>query len=150
MADELDPDRLGPPLRAAIEAQARSVIDLTVTAATMTGIGEQTVAARLESFAAEALAALAQLAAKAQALGVLPDRLSLADVPLAGSAPRRLRRLADDQQAVVDALHAVIPFTGQEPRSEAVEHLLEHALYRHQEQVDFLRRALGASSPAGQ
>jgi hypothetical protein len=44
----------------------------------------------------------------------------------------------------VAALHAVIPHTGQEPRSEALEHRMEHLIMRKQEQVDTLRRAVGA------
>jgi hypothetical protein len=39
-------------------------------------------------------------------------------------------------------LHAVIPPSGQEPRSEALEHLMEHLIMRKQNQVDVLRRAL--------
>ncbi len=44
---------------------------------------------------------------------------------------------------VIEALHAVIPHTGQEGRSEALEHLLEHVIMRKQEQVDALQRGLG-------
>ena len=45
--------------------------------------------------------------------------------------------------STVAALHAIIPHTGQEPRSEAIEHRLEHQIMRKQEQLDTLRRALG-------
>ena len=38
-------------------------------------------------------------------------------------------------------LHAVIPDTGQEPHSEALEHLMEHMIMHKQNQVDWLRRA---------
>ncbi len=50
--------------------------------------------------------------------------------------------LIDDEQAVVDSLKEVIPHTGNEGRSEALEHLLEHVIMRKQNQVDFLLRAL--------
>jgi hypothetical protein len=35
-----------------------------------------------------------------------------------------------------------IPPSGQEPRSEALEHLIEHMIMRKQNQVDWLRRAI--------
>ena len=42
---------------------------------------------------------------------------------------------------MTEALHAVIPHSGQEARSEALEHLMEHIIMRKQNQVDWLRRA---------
>jgi len=39
----------------------------------------------------------------------------------------------------------VIPHSGQEPRPEALEHLMEHLIMRKQNQVDWLRRARRAS-----
>jgi hypothetical protein len=42
---------------------------------------------------------------------------------------------AEDE--TIAALHEVIPHSGQEPRSEALEHLI----MRKQNQVDWLRRA---------
>jgi len=47
--------------------------------------------------------------------------------------------VAEDE--TVAALHAVIPHSGQEPRSEALEHLMEHLIMRKQNQIDWLRRA---------
>ncbi len=44
------------------------------------------------------------------------------------------------EQEALDALHAIIPATGQEARSEALEHLLVHVIMRKQHQVDFLLR----------
>ena len=41
----------------------------------------------------------------------------------------------------IEALQDVIPTTGQEGRSEALEHRLEHIIMRKQEQVDTLIRA---------
>ncbi|CAN5497315.1 hypothetical protein BH18ACT1_BH18ACT1_05030 [soil metagenome] len=51
--------------------------------------------------------------------------------------------LVENETEAVAALHAIIPDTGQEPRSEAIEHRLEHQIMRKQEQLDTLRRALG-------
>ena len=51
------------------------------------------------------------------------------------------RRADRDEDEAIAALHAVIPHSGQEPRSEALEHLMEHLIMRKQNQVDWLRRA---------
>lgn len=51
--------------------------------------------------------------------------------------------LVDHECETLVALHRVLPDTGQEPRSEALEHRIEHLIMRKQEQVDTLRRALG-------
>jgi predicted amidohydrolase YtcJ len=45
--------------------------------------------------------------------------------------------LIDAEDETIAALHKVIPHSGQEPRSEALEHLI----MRKQNQVDRLRRA---------
>ena len=47
----------------------------------------------------------------------------------------------------VSALDAVIPHTGQEPRSEAMEHRLEHLIMRKQQQLDYLWHASGRTEP---
>jgi hypothetical protein len=49
--------------------------------------------------------------------------------------------LIETEDEAIAALHAVIPHSGQEPRSEALEHLMEHLIMRKQNQVDWLRRA---------
>jgi hypothetical protein len=49
-------------------------------------------------------------------------------------------------EAAIEALQDVIPTTGQERRSEALEHRLEHIIMRKQEQVDALIRAGGGPS----
>ena len=46
-----------------------------------------------------------------------------------------------DVDKVLEALHAVIPHSGQEAASEALEHLMEHIIMRKQNQIDWLRRA---------
>lgn len=52
-----------------------------------------------------------------------------------------LDHLIATEDELNDALHAVIPHSGQEARSEALEHLMEHVIMRKQNQVDWLRRA---------
>ena len=43
----------------------------------------------------------------------------------------------------------MIPASGQEARSEALEHLLEHIIMRKQEQIDFLHRVRRGSEGSG-
>ena len=49
--------------------------------------------------------------------------------------------LIDTETELVDALKDAITPTGQEGRSEALEHVLEHIIMRKQNQIDFLLRA---------
>jgi hypothetical protein len=49
-----------------------------------------------------------------------------------------LKEFIEREKQVMASLHAVIPSSGQEPQSEALEHLIEHVLLRKQEQLDFL------------
>jgi len=51
-----------------------------------------------------------------------------------------LTKIIEYETEALEALREVIPETGQEARSEALEHLLEHIIMRKQEQVDFLER----------
>ena len=48
----------------------------------------------------------------------------------------------ESETDTIETLQAVIPETGKEGASEALEHLLEHLILRKQGQVDFLTRAL--------
>src|SRR5215210_5721846 len=50
-------------------------------------------------------------------------------------------KLIDTEDEVTEALHAVIPHSGQEAASEAPEHLMEQVIMRKQNQIDWLRRA---------
>jgi len=49
--------------------------------------------------------------------------------------------LIESESEAIDRLQDCIPHTGQEGRSEAMEHRLEHTIMRKQEQVDALIRA---------
>ena len=60
----------------------------------------------------------------------------------ARAAPgREITELTLIEHEVIERLQDVIPETGHEGASEALEHLLEHIIMRKQEQVDFLVRA---------
>lgn len=58
--------------------------------------------------------------------------------PVQGDAG--ISKIIEYENEALSALHDIIPETGQEARSEALEHLLEHIIMRKQEQIDFLER----------
>jgi hypothetical protein len=141
MGDDVEVGKLAPALEEVLRRQGQSVLQASLLAASLTGLGAQAVAQRLVTFAAAELEDFHRLVQKAHTLGVLPA-LTI-DVPAMGSSENSLRQLIDDEAAGLAALHAVIPLTGQRPESEALEHLVEHILYRKQEQLEFLQRAVG-------
>lgn len=53
-----------------------------------------------------------------------------------------MRTLIAHECEALAAVHDVIGSSGQEPRSEALEHRMEHIIMRKQEQIDTLRRVL--------
>ena len=78
---------------------------------------------------------------KIAALGGDPTT-KVAKVTLDAAIPAKtIDALIESEDEAIAALHAVIPHSGQEPRSEALEHLMEHLIMRKQNQVDWLRRA---------
>ena len=129
-------------LNTALALQYRSAIEHTVVAATLTGVQWQPLEAQLWAAAEAELDDARRMVQKVVAIGGTPTTdvapFTLADSPEAG-----LRQLIDHECETLAAFHAVIPDTGQEPRSEAMEHRLEHLIMRKQEQVDTLRRTLG-------
>ena len=126
-------------LEVAIPLQMRSALQLAWTAGSAVGVEFQSIAAKLEGFSQEELHDARRLMEKMTALGGTPptDVAPLESIP---SSVEGLQRLIELEQEALDALHATIPATGQEARSEALEHLLEHVIMRKQHQVDFLLR----------
>jgi bacterioferritin (cytochrome b1) len=98
------------------------------------------VAERLWTFAESELTDTRLLVEKITALGGDPTTKvgELKWHPDPGTA---LDHLIATEDEATEALHAVIPHSGQEARSEALEHLMEHIIMRKQNQVDWLRRA---------
>jgi hypothetical protein len=142
--DEIDIDKLRRLLGTAVREQARSALHQTLIAGTLTGLETQAVADKLAGFAAEELVDTRRLIEKAHALGCSPDvevdKLTAADV-----SADALETLKESEVKAIKALHDVIPETGQEEWSEALEHLLEHLIMHKQAQVDYLGRVLGHS-----
>ena len=136
----MDVGRVLDALNHALRLQYRSVLQLTIGAGSMFGLEYQAVGSELWLFARAELDDTKLLVEKITALGGDPtvEVASLAWHDDPGAAVDALIAVEDE---TIAALHAVIPHSGQQPRSEALEHLMEHVIMRKQNQVDWLRRA---------
>ena len=128
-------------LNKAIPLQLRSAAIYTWAAGAATGIHFQAVAAEFEEFGRHDLDDARRLIEKLVALG---GDATTDVAPFEPITPTEagIRRIVEYEKKALDALHDVIPETGQESRSEALEHLMEHLIMRKQHQVDFLLRTL--------
>lgn len=136
-------------LSKAINAQAESLLTMAVLAGTMRGVGGAAIKQSLRSFVQSELEDTYQLIEKLSALGGSVS-MDVGEVRVSTDPNEGIRTLLDLEVAAISALHAVIAHSGQEPRSEALEHLLEHAIMRKQQQVDFLWHATDATTPLGE
>jgi hypothetical protein len=129
-------------LNKALSLQYRSAIEFAMLAGTLQGVQWQPFEALLTSYASHEVDDIRRIVQKVVAIGGTPVTKPKA-FELPESPDAALRQLVEHECEAIAAFHAVIPETGQEPRSEALEHRLEHVIMRKQEQVDTLRRALG-------
>jgi hypothetical protein len=144
----MDLEKVHETLGNAISLQAQSVLTMAVMAGTVRGVGGAAIKQSLREFVLAELEDSYRLIEKLSALGgcVVIDTPVIEVSPDAGSA---LRSLLKHEEATVSALHGVIPHSGQEARSEALEHLLEHAIMRKQQQIDYLWHASSLDDPVG-
>ena len=136
--DKMDVPTVVSLLNEALPLQFRSAALYTWAAGAATGVEFQAVGKTFEEFGHRELDDARRLIEKLVGLGgeatttVAPfDR-----VP----SEAGIDKIIGYENEALDALHRIIPETGQEARSEAMEHLLEHIIMRKQEQVDFLER----------
>jgi bacterioferritin (cytochrome b1) len=129
-------------LNAALTLQYRSALSYTLLAGSLTGFSFQPLALELGRFAREELDDARHLIEKIAALGKEPTT-DVAPLTLDQDPDKAVDRLIAEETETIEALQAVIPHTGQEGRSEALEHRLEHIIMRKQEQVDALLLARG-------
>jgi bacterioferritin (cytochrome b1) len=127
-------------LNRALVLQQRSVLQFTMGAGSMFGLEYQAVGSELWLFARAELQDTKLLVEKITALGGEPT-VEVGALSWSSEPATAVETLIDAEDETIAALHAVIPHTGQEPRSEALEHLMEHLIMRKQNQVDWLRRA---------
>jgi bacterioferritin (cytochrome b1) len=126
-------------LNAALPLQMKSATLYTWVAGTATGFEFQAVGAKLEEFGTYELDDARRLIEKIVALGgkATTDVKGFDPITLSKTG---VAKIIKHETETLDALREVIPETGQEARSEALEHLLEHIIMRKQEQVDYLER----------
>ena len=142
----MDVDKVLEALDEALQAQGRSILTMTVLAGTLRGVGGAAVKTQLREFVLAELEDTYLLVEKMSALGGTP-RIGGSSIEVPPDTSQALDLLLDHEVEAVAGLHAVIPHSGQEPRSEALEHLLEHLIMRKQQQVDFLWHATGREEP---
>ena len=124
-----------------IGQQAGSLVTLTLLAGALRGAAAAGLKDRLESYALAEVADTQRLVEKLTALGGQLQPYQVPPPPTEDLLPALQAFLEREEQLLV-SLHAVIGASGQEPQSEALEHLIEHVLLRKQQQVDFLRLIL--------
>ena len=129
-------------LRDALRLQYRSALLYAVAAGSVRGLDHIALSDLCREWAGAELDDARRLVEKVVALGGQPPT-DVAPVHWSDDAARTGRILVDCENEALHALHAVIPATGQQARSEALEHLMEHIILRKQEQVDRLLMALG-------
>ncbi len=140
--DPLERDAALRELNASLELEAHSALAYAIAAGSITGIEAQHFREDLYRFAVHGLEDLRKLVEKIVALGGEPST-KVAPVSFEGDTRKALEQLISRDEETLDALVEVIPHTGEEAEGEALEHLVEHLVLRRQEQIDFLRRALG-------
>lgn len=135
-------------LNEALRMQYRSVLAYALAAGTVTGVDGLGFGDTCRRFAAHELDDLARLAEKIVVLGGEPPT-DVAPMTWTGDTQGMTRTIVDCEQDALAQLHAVIADSGQEPRSEALEHLIEHLIIRKQEQIDRFLRVLGDTEEEG-
>jgi len=146
--DQMDTEKVLSTLQDALQLQAQSILTMTQLAGTLRGLSSTAVKQQLREFVLTELEDTYLLMEKHSALGG-ELILDIPQVRVARDPDTAINDLMDLECESVAALHAVIPHSGQEPRSEALEHLLEHMIMRKQQQVDFLWHASGRTEPLG-
>lgn len=137
----MDVDAVIEQLNRALPLQQRSALQYTLAAGSMFGLHTLGLSGELWSYAQAELHDAKRLVEKLAALGGDPST-DVGKVAWYADPQKAVESLISNEEECIAALHGVIPHSGQEPRSEALEHLIEHLIIRKQQQVDALKRAL--------
>src|SRR3954453_6178070 len=129
-------------LNVALRLQQRSALAYTHMAGTLLGFQYHVLAAEMSRFALEELDDTRRIVEKITTLGGSPT-VEVAPIESHGDSEGLIRWLIDAETEGIGGPQDAIPTPGQEGRSEALEHRLEHIIMRKQEQVDALIRASG-------
>src|ERR687898_615526 len=119
--DPMDVERVLEALNDALRLQQRSVLQFTMGAGSMFGLEYQAVSAELWLYARAELDDTKLLVEKITALGGDPTN-EVGALRWNEDPGRQVDGLIESEDETLAALHAVIPYSGQEPRSEALEH----------------------------
>jgi bacterioferritin (cytochrome b1) len=138
--DPMDEQDVIAALNEALVLQHRSAIAYAVAAGSLTGFQFQPLSLELGRFALEEIADARHLVEKIVTLGGEPAT-DVAELPFRADPAEAIQALIEHETKTIEALQGVIPPSGQEGRSEALEHRMEHMIMRKQEQVDALIRA---------
>ncbi len=147
-SEQMDVPEVCARLAKAVALQIASLSSFTLLAGTVTGLAAAGLKSKLREYAAAEVEDTVRLVEKLVALGGAPAPYEAVPPPnpeLTSAVAGFLER----EEALLAALHAVIEPSGQEPTSEALEHRIEHVLLRKQDQVDFLRLAIGLRQNPG-
>jgi bacterioferritin (cytochrome b1) len=138
--EPMDVDKVVDGLRQALALQHRSVIQFPTASASLFGLEYQAIGDKLWEWARLELDDARLIVEKIVALGGEPAT-EVADVRWSGEPEKAVEILIESESEAVEALQDVIPASGDDGRSEALEHTLEHLIMRKQSQVDYLLRA---------
>jgi ferritin-like protein len=140
--EKMDEAKVHEALGKALQLQYRSALLYAVASGAVGGLDGLGVASLLAENAAREIEDVQRLADKLLAVnGSLPSVVP--DLPDVNTDVRAaLETIVRCEQECLEALHAVIEPSGQEARSEALEHLMEHVMTRKQAQIDRICRAL--------
>lgn len=137
--EPMEVDKVIDLLNKTIPLMFRSAALYTWIAGTATGIEFQALGAKFEEFGHAELDDARHLIEKLVALGGEPTTQVKRFDPIKPNKTG-LKKMIDLETEALEALQKIIPPTGNEARSEAMEHRLEHIIMRKQEQVDLLER----------
>ena len=134
-------------LNKALSMLYRSALQYTVVSGSLFGLQYLALGAELRTYGEAELADARLVVEKIAALGGTPTTY-LTPFEWTGDPEAAVRTVVGAEQEAIDGLRAVIPHTGTEGRSEALEHLMEHLILRKQNQIDFLTRSVRDPDPA--
>jgi bacterioferritin (cytochrome b1) len=126
-------------LNEALSMMYRSALQYTVVSGSLFGLQYLALGAELRTYGESELADARRVVEKVAALGGTPTTY-VTPFDWTGDPEAAVQGIVAAEQEAIDGLRAVIPHTGTEGRSEALEHLMEHLILRKQDQIDFLTR----------
>ena len=142
-SDRMDVEAVVRLLNEALSLQMRSSLEFTWLAGSATGMQFQALTVQMQAFGEHELGDARRLIEKIKAIGGEPAT-RVAQPAAIPATVEGLDQLIDHESEALEALRQVIPATGHEAASEALEHLLEHIIMRKQNQIDLLIRARGS------